>query len=130
MIRTLLTDEIRKKVEAILPGNEGDRRRMVGDDRWFLDAMLWIDWNRSLWRKICTESNGAIRAVIGCSSFFRISDPSHSKARIFAKIKNLKFEACERGRQGIRFHLEMYGNRHAGLILNPLYLRNLYVTVK
>lgn len=50
MIRTLLSDDVWQKVEAILPGKEGDRRRTATDNRWFLEALLWIGRTGSPWR--------------------------------------------------------------------------------
>ncbi|EKS9916810.1 TPA: IS5 family transposase, partial [Burkholderia multivorans] len=52
MIRTLLSDEVWKKIEAILPGKEGDRGRTAMDNRWFLEAVLWIGRTGSPWRDL------------------------------------------------------------------------------
>lgn len=52
MVRTLLSDEAWKKVEAILPGKEGDRGRTALDNRWFLEAVLWIGRTGSPWRDL------------------------------------------------------------------------------
>lgn len=35
MVRTLLSDYVWKKVEAVLPGKEGNRGRTALDNRWF-----------------------------------------------------------------------------------------------
>ncbi len=55
MIRTLLSDDIWKKVDAILPGKEGDRGRTATDNRWFLEAVLWIGRTGSPWRDLPAE---------------------------------------------------------------------------
>jgi len=52
MIRTLLSDEGWKKIEPILPGKEGDRGRTAMDNRWFLEAVLWIGRTGSPWRDL------------------------------------------------------------------------------
>jgi transposase len=52
MIRTLLSDEVWKKIEPILPGKEGDRGRTAMDNRWFLEAVLWIGRTGSPWRDL------------------------------------------------------------------------------
>jgi transposase len=55
MVRTLLSDDVWKKVEAILPGKEGDRGRTALDNRWFLEAVLWIGRTGSPWRDLPVE---------------------------------------------------------------------------
>jgi len=55
MIRTLLSDEVWSRVEPILPGKEGDRGRTAADNRWFLEAVLWIARTGSPWRDLPAE---------------------------------------------------------------------------
>lgn len=55
MVRTLLSDEAWKKAEAILPGKKGDRGRTALDNRWFLEAVLWISRTGSPWRDLPAE---------------------------------------------------------------------------
>ncbi len=52
MIRTLLSDDVWKKVEAILPGKEGDPGRTATDNRWFVEAVLWIGRTGCPWRDL------------------------------------------------------------------------------
>ncbi|MGF6935076.1 transposase [Paraburkholderia sp. UCT70] len=42
MIRTLLSDELWARIESVLPGKEGDPGRTASDNRWFVEAALWI----------------------------------------------------------------------------------------
>ena len=42
MIRTLLSGDVKKKVERVLPGNEGAHGRTAFNDRWLPKAVLWI----------------------------------------------------------------------------------------
>jgi transposase len=55
MIRTLLSDNVWKKVEAILPGKEGDRSRTATDNRWFLEAVRWPSRTDRLWSDLLVE---------------------------------------------------------------------------
>jgi hypothetical protein len=42
MVRTLLSDEVWTRIEFVLPGKEGDPGRTALDNRWFVEAVLWI----------------------------------------------------------------------------------------
>ncbi|WP_408296330.1 IS5 family transposase [Paraburkholderia sediminicola] len=55
MTRTLLSDEVWKKVELIVPGKEGDRGRTAINNRWFLEAALWIGRTGCPWRDLPAE---------------------------------------------------------------------------
>ncbi|CAD6563250.1 hypothetical protein LMG24235_08492 [Paraburkholderia sabiae] len=55
MARTLLSDEVWKKIRDILPGKEGDRGRTASNNRWFLEAVLWIGRTGSPWRDLAAE---------------------------------------------------------------------------
>ncbi|MGF6598756.1 transposase [Paraburkholderia sp. GAS448] len=55
MVRTPLSDDVWKKVDAILPGKEGDKGRTAADNRWFLEAVLWIARPGSPWRDLPAE---------------------------------------------------------------------------
>ncbi|ACC76654.1 hypothetical protein Bphy_7770 (plasmid) [Paraburkholderia phymatum STM815] len=55
MARTLLSDEVWKKIRDILPGKEGDRGRTASNNRWFLEAVLWIARTGSPWRDLPAE---------------------------------------------------------------------------
>jgi len=55
MVRTLLSDEVWKKVKDIVPGKEGDRGRTAADNRWFVEAVLWIGRTGSPWRDLPVE---------------------------------------------------------------------------
>ena len=55
MARTLLSDEVWNKVRGILPGKEGDRGRTASNNRWFLEAVLWIARIGSPWRDLPAE---------------------------------------------------------------------------
>lgn len=55
MVRTLLSDEVWKKIKDIVPGKEGDRGRTAADNRWFVEAVLWIGRTGSPWRDLPVE---------------------------------------------------------------------------
>jgi len=55
MVRTLLSDDVWNKIKDILPGKEGDRGRTAADNRWFLEAVLWIGRTGSPWRDLPAE---------------------------------------------------------------------------
>jgi len=55
MVRTLLGDEVWNKVQAVLPGKEGDRGRTASSNRWFLEAVPWIARTGSPWRDLPAE---------------------------------------------------------------------------
>ncbi|AIP34085.1 hypothetical protein DR64_8079 [Paraburkholderia xenovorans LB400] len=55
MIRTLLSDDAWKRVEAILPGKDGDRGGTATDNRWFVEAVLWIGHTGGPWRDLPAE---------------------------------------------------------------------------
>ncbi|RKE38551.1 transposase [Paraburkholderia sp. BL23I1N1] len=55
MARTLLSDEVWNKVRDILPGKESDRGRTASNNRWFLEAVLWIARTGSPWRDLPAE---------------------------------------------------------------------------
>lgn len=55
MIRTLLSDEVWKKVELIVPGKEGYRGGTAINNRWFLEAALWIGRTGYPWRDLPAE---------------------------------------------------------------------------
>lgn len=52
MIRTLLSDEIWARIEFVLPGKEGDPGRTATDNRWFVEAVLWIGRTGCPWRDL------------------------------------------------------------------------------
>ncbi|MDR5776696.1 MULTISPECIES: IS5 family transposase [unclassified Caballeronia] len=52
MIRTLLSDEIWARIESVLPGKEGDPGRTAADNRWFIEAVLWIGRTGCPWRDL------------------------------------------------------------------------------
>ncbi|KAG8155519.1 hypothetical protein BFF94_002890 [Burkholderia catarinensis] len=43
MSRTLLGDEAWARIESVLPGKEGGRGRTAANNRWFVEAVPWID---------------------------------------------------------------------------------------
>ncbi|HGO6126468.1 TPA: IS5 family transposase [Burkholderia cepacia] len=55
MIRTLLSDEVWVRIESVLPGKEGDPGRTAGDNRWFVEAVLWIGRTGCPWRDLPKE---------------------------------------------------------------------------
>jgi transposase len=55
MIRTLPSDEAWKKVELIVPGKDGDRGRTEDNNRWFLEAVLWVGRTGCPWRDLPAE---------------------------------------------------------------------------
>src|SRR5258707_8906277 len=52
MARTLLSDEVWNKVRDILPDKEADRGRTASNNRWFLEAVLWIARTGAPWRDL------------------------------------------------------------------------------
>ena len=52
MIRTLLSDEVWTRIESVLPGKEGDPGRTASDNRWFVEAVLWIGRTGCPWRDL------------------------------------------------------------------------------
>ncbi|QNB16062.1 IS5 family transposase [Paraburkholderia tropica] len=52
MIRTLLSDEVLARIESVLPGKEGDPGRTASDNRWFVEAVLWIGRTGCPWRDL------------------------------------------------------------------------------
>lgn len=55
MVRKVLTDARWKKIEALLPGKSSDPGRTAGDNRLFVEAVLWIARTGSPWRDLPTE---------------------------------------------------------------------------
>ncbi|KVT67342.1 transposase [Burkholderia ubonensis] len=55
MIRTLLSDEVWARIESVLPGKEGDPGRTATDNRWFIEAVLWIGRTGCSWRDLPKE---------------------------------------------------------------------------
>src|SRR5512139_159192 len=51
-MRKQLLDEQWKRIEAFLPGKEGDRGRTGADNRLFVEAVLWIARTGSPWRDL------------------------------------------------------------------------------
>ncbi|MBU9576804.1 IS5 family transposase [Burkholderia multivorans] len=52
MIRTLLSDEVWARIKSVLPGKEGDPGRTASDNRWFIEAVLWIGRTGCPWRDL------------------------------------------------------------------------------
>lgn len=52
MIRTLLSDEVWARIESVLLGKEGDPGRTATDNRWFVEAVLWIGRTGCPWRDL------------------------------------------------------------------------------
>ncbi|AQH05217.1 transposase (plasmid) [Burkholderia sp. KK1] len=55
MSRMLLTDEIWKRLESVVPGKAGDVGRHGADNRLFVEAVLWIARRGSPWRDLPKE---------------------------------------------------------------------------
>ncbi|WP_232439725.1 transposase [Burkholderia ubonensis] len=55
MIRTLLSDEVWARIESARPGKEGDPGRTASDNRWFVEAVLWIGRTGCQWRDLPKE---------------------------------------------------------------------------
>lgn len=55
MFRTLLNDEIRARIESVLPGNEGDPGRTSANNRWLVEAVLWIGRTGCPWHGLPKE---------------------------------------------------------------------------
>ncbi|WP_408581682.1 transposase [Burkholderia cenocepacia] len=55
MIRTLLHDEIWAQIESVLPGRVGDPGRKATDNRWFVEAVLWIGRTGRPWSDLPKE---------------------------------------------------------------------------
>ena len=52
MPRKILRDDQWKRIEAMLPGKAGDRGRTAGDNRLFVEAVLWIARTGTPWRDL------------------------------------------------------------------------------
>ena len=55
MIRRELTDAQWARIEHLVPGKEGDKGRHGGDNRLFVDAVLWIARTGAPWRDLPPE---------------------------------------------------------------------------
>lgn len=55
MSRTLLNDDVWKRLEPLLPGKQGDAGRRGTDNRMFVEAVLWIARTGSPWRDLPEE---------------------------------------------------------------------------
>jgi len=54
-MRTLLSDEVWARIDSVLPGKEGDPGRTASDNRWFVEAVLWIGRTGCPWRDLPKE---------------------------------------------------------------------------
>lgn len=55
MLRHRITDGQYARIEHLLPGKATDRGVTAGDNRRFIDAVLWIDRTGSPWRDLPEE---------------------------------------------------------------------------
>jgi len=55
LIRRELKDAQWARIEKLVPGKEGDKGRHGADNRWFVDAVLWIARTGSPWRDLPPE---------------------------------------------------------------------------
>ena len=55
MSRRTLTDAQWARIEPIIPGKSGDRGRTGGDNRLFVDAILWLARGATPWRDLPPE---------------------------------------------------------------------------
>ena len=55
MSRRTLTDAQWARIEPLIPGKQGDRGRTGTDNRFFLDAILWLARTASPWRDLPPE---------------------------------------------------------------------------
>lgn len=55
VIRTLLSDNVWARIESVLPGREGDPGGTAADNRWFVEAVLWIGRTGCPWRDLPSE---------------------------------------------------------------------------
>ena len=54
-MRKVLTESRWKKIAELLPGKVGDRGRTAGDNRLFVEAVLWVARTGIPWRDLPTE---------------------------------------------------------------------------
>lgn len=52
MDRFVVRDDQWTRIAGLLPGKQGDRGRAARDNRWFLEAVLWIARTGAPWRDL------------------------------------------------------------------------------
>jgi transposase len=52
LIRTILSDQQWCRIAPLLPGKPGDPGRSAADNRWFLEAVLWVARTGVPWRDL------------------------------------------------------------------------------
>ena len=55
MARLNLRDDQWERIAHMLPGKPGDRGRSAGDNRWFVEAVLWMARSGAPWRDLPEE---------------------------------------------------------------------------
>jgi transposase len=68
VIRTLLSDTVWTRIESVLPGKEGDPGRTALDNRWFIEAVLWIGRTGCPWRDLPNEFGHGVHAFLAMAS--------------------------------------------------------------
>ena len=89
MIRMMLTDEQWCRIEGLLPGKKDDPGRSGGNNRLFVDAVLWIARTGSPWRDLPPEFGSWNSVYV---RFARWSDKQVWKAIFDALRKDADFE--------------------------------------
>ncbi len=67
MIRKILNDKQWAQIEQLLPGKASDRGITAGDNRKFVEAVLWIARTGSAWRDLPEELGHWHRVYVGYS---------------------------------------------------------------
>ncbi|WP_080431502.1 transposase [Burkholderia ubonensis] len=55
MIRTLLSGQIWARIDSVFPDKDGDPGRTAADNRWLVEAVLWIGGTGCPWRGLPKE---------------------------------------------------------------------------
>jgi transposase len=106
MVRKILRDDHWERIEAMLPGQAGDRGVTAKDNRLFVDAVLWIARTGSPWRDLPAEF-GPWNSVYKRCSRWSEAGVWH---RVFAKLaKDADFEEVFLDSTIIRAHQHAAG---------------------
>lgn len=114
MARHEITDEQFARIEHLLPGKPTDRGVTAGDNRRFINAVLWIDRAGAPWRDL-PEAYGKWNSVF---RRFRRWAQKGVWERIFEELQDTDFEWVMLDSTSVRAHQHAAGQkkprRHRG----------------
>ena len=102
-----ITDEQFARIEHLLPGKAADRGVTAGDNRLFIDAVLWIDRTGAPWRALPAHFghwNSVFRR-------FRRWAEAGVWARIFSELQDTDFEWVMLDTTMVRAHQHAAGQK-------------------